>query len=145
MLPTIPYLQMARHQRKTDTKSRRLRYTHVYTFPTFNCVHLEPFFARYTSTLTNISKTKDHNSYQQQLIGQTTPIIPSTTKMVNLTSTLTAIIGLAALASAVPTLEKRAVTCRDDLGSGSFGRVSQVKNQTKQASKQRVKQEPGND
>jgi hypothetical protein len=56
--------------------------------------------------------------------------------MVNLTSTLTAVIGLAALSSAVPTLEKRAVTCRDDLGAPNFGRVSQVKNQTKQASKQ---------
>jgi hypothetical protein len=96
----------------------------------------ESFVAGYTSTLTNILEIKDHNSCQQQLIGQTIPIIPSTTKMVNLTSTLTAIIGLAALASAVPTLEKRAVTCRDDLGSGSFGRVSQVKDQTKQASKE---------
>jgi hypothetical protein len=52
--------------------------------------------------------------------------------MVNLTSTLAAVIGLAALTSAVPTLEKRAVTCRDDLGPGSFGKVSN------QASERRV-------
>jgi hypothetical protein len=52
--------------------------------------------------------------------------------MVNPTSTLAAVIGLAALTSAVPTLGKRAVTCRDDLGPGSFGKVSN------QASEKRV-------
>jgi hypothetical protein len=44
--------------------------------------------------------------------------------MVNLTSIVSTIIGFAAIASAIPTLEKRAVTCREDLGSGSYGRVS---------------------
>jgi hypothetical protein len=52
--------------------------------------------------------------------------------MVNLTSTLTAVIGFAALTSAVPTLEKRAVTCRDDLDASRFGKVSSQVSETGQ-------------
>ena len=45
--------------------------------------------------------------------------------MVNLTSTIAAlVVSFTALASAAPTLEKRGVTCRDDLGPGSFCKVS---------------------
>ena len=44
--------------------------------------------------------------------------------MVNFASTITAIVGLVAIANASPVLHKRAVTCREDLGSSSYGRVS---------------------
>jgi hypothetical protein len=59
---------------------------------------------------------------------------PPQLKMVTLTSIFSAVLGLAALTSAVPTLEKRAVTCRDDLGASSFGKVSQSKQAGKQES-----------
>jgi len=55
--------------------------------------------------------------------------------MVNLTSIFTAVLGLATLTSAIPTLEKRKVTCRDDLDASNFGKVSQRKQGSKQASK----------
>jgi hypothetical protein len=58
--------------------------------------------------------------------------------MVNLTSTVTAVIGLAALTSAAPTLEKRAVTCRDDLGPSSFGKVSQSNQASRKTKEQRT-------
>jgi hypothetical protein len=48
-------------------------------------------------------------------------------EMVNLTSTIaTLAVCFAALASAAPTLEKRGVTCRDDLDPKLFGKVSQA-------------------
>ena len=75
-----------------------------------------------------------HQLSHTNLSGSTTTTSPSlssnqknplsTNKMVNLTSIVSTIIGFAAIASAMPTLEKRAVTCREDLGSGSYGRVS---------------------
>jgi hypothetical protein len=56
--------------------------------------------------------------------------------MVNFASVVSAVVGLAAIASAAPSsLEKRTVNCRDDLGSTSFGRVSSTR--PKQASRSR--------
>ncbi|KXJ89103.1 hypothetical protein Micbo1qcDRAFT_177580 [Microdochium bolleyi] len=46
--------------------------------------------------------------------------------MVNFAAALPVVLGLAAVASAVPAIEARDLTCRDDLGAPSFGHADEA-------------------
>jgi hypothetical protein len=52
--------------------------------------------------------------------------------MVNFASIISAVVGLAAIANAAPSLHKRGVSCRDDLGSDAYTPVSIPTASTKQ-------------